>query len=60
MVEPAHLVRLGVHRPGPSAAIGEMVAAAELAEGVAGEGLPGALFAGHESQGYATSCRPAS
>ena len=40
MVEPAHLARLGVHRPDPPAAIGEAVATAQLAEGVAGKRRP--------------------
>jgi hypothetical protein len=39
VVEAAHLVRLGLRRPHPAIAIGEAVAAAQLAEGVAAEGL---------------------
>ena len=54
MVDASDLVRLSVHDPQPAAAIGEAVAPAQLAEGVAGEGVPGALIAGHESQDYVT------
>jgi hypothetical protein len=47
-LQAVHVVRHCVHRPDPAAAIGDAVAAAELAEGVAGEGVPGALLFGHE------------
>jgi hypothetical protein len=49
---------MGLQRPHLPAAIGEAVTAAELAEDVAGEGLPGALISGHRGQGYATSSMP--
>ena len=38
-LQAVHVVEHGVHRPHPAVAIGDAVAAAQLAEGVAGEGV---------------------